>query len=678
MTEQRKIYSVAEVNRKARVVLESGVGELWVEGELSRVTLHGSGHWYFTLKDESAAVSCAMFARDNARVLFRPQDGMKVHLFARPSMFESSGRYQLIASMMEPAGKGNLQEQFEKLKAKLAAEGLFDAERKKPLPLLPRRIGVVTSPTGAAVRDIIHVLTRRFPNIQVLLAPVKVQGEGAAKSIAAAIDYLNKVDQASRLTRDKRDACSTFFNPHLALEIHARNLPHWTQEGMTYFVTFRLADSIPAAKLRQWSNDREIWMKDHAEPYSDEEKNEYHRLFSEQIQGWLDAGMGSCLLKKPAVAKLVGDALMKFDGERYDLGEWVVMPNHVHLLVTPRSGHELPDLLHSWKSYTAHEIAKLEEVDGAVWQHESYDHIVRSPEQLIHFENYIHENPGRAGVKVEQASRLQCVFREGKRDACSTLPIDVLIVGRGGGSIEDLWAFNEEVLARAIAASDIPVISAVGHEIDFTIADFVADVRAPTPSAAAELAVREKSELEESVALLNQRLARALKAMLQDFRLRLSRQAHSYVFREPEALVRQYRQRILALEVRMGDLLRFEVQAVLQRLDRANVRLAHLLESSVQQAHQRVDELSMTMQYRMERRAERDQQKLQRLAAQLRMLDPLAVLGRGYSLTSRADGTVVRSADSVELGDVLTTRLADGFLVSTTTERRINLFEEDQ
>ncbi|MBN2704717.1 MAG: exodeoxyribonuclease VII large subunit [Pontiellaceae bacterium] len=660
MSDKRRVYSVAEVNRKARMVLESGIGEVWVEGELSRVTIHSSGHWYFTLKDESAAVSCMMFRKDNVRVSFRPKDGMKVQLFARPSLYESGGRYQLIASAIEEAGKGNLQEQFEKLKAKLAAEGLFDAERKKPLPLLPRRIGVVTSPTGAAVRDIIQVLTRRFPNIQVLLAPVKVQGEGAAKSIAAAIDYLNKVGQASRLTRGKRDACTTFFNPHLPLEIHARNLPHWTQEGMTYFVTFRLADSIPAAKLRQWSNDREIWMKDHDEPYSDEEKNEYHRLFSEKIQGWLDAGMGSCLLKKPAVAKLVGDALMKFDGDRYDLGEWVVMPNHVHLLVTPRSGYTLSDLLHSWKSYTAHEIAKLEGVDGAVWQHESYDHIVRSPEQLVHFENYIHENPGRAGVKVEQASRLQCVSGEGKRDACSTLPLDVLIVGRGGGSIEDLWAFNEEVVARAIARSEIPVISAVGHEIDFTISDFTADVRAPTPSAAAELAVREKSELVEAVARCDRQLRQALRAMVQEFRLRLNRQAHSYVFREPENLVRQYRQRLRSLETRMGDLLKLGVQQGNRRIENAHVRAVHALEGAVQQRYQRVDECSVLMRHRMERKAERERYRLERIQGQLRMLNPLAVLGRGYSLTRRPDGSVVRSATVLASGDTIITQFADG------------------
>ncbi len=437
MGSERKIYSVAEINRKARMVLESGIGEIWVEGELSRVTVHSSGHWYFTLKDEAAAVSCAMFRNDNARVTFRPMDGMKVQLHARPSVFESSGRYQLIAVEMEEAGKGNLQEQFERLKARLAAEGLFDVERKQALPLLPRKIGIVTSPTGAAIRDIINVLTRRFPNIGILLVPVKVQGAGAEQGIAKAIEYLN--------TRDD---------------------------------------------------------------------------------------------------------------------------------------------------------------------------------------------------------------------------IDVMIVGRGGGSIEDLWNFNEEIVARAIADSRIPVISAVGHEIDFTISDFAADVRAPTPSAAAELAVREKGELEDLMTLYHRRLRQSLKTLAQDCRLRLNRQAQSYVFREPGNLVRQYRQNIRSMEIRMADLLKLGAQRRAQRVENANTNMSHLLLSSVQQTHQRIDELGMTMRHRVDRKIEGEQQRVQRLEGQLRMLNPLAVLGRGYSLTRRPDGTVVRSAASLEIGDDVVTQFADGKIFS--------------
>ncbi|MEN7972302.1 MAG: exodeoxyribonuclease VII large subunit [Verrucomicrobiota bacterium] len=442
MESKRQIYSVAEVNRKARMVLEGGIGELWVEGELSRVTIHSSGHWYFTLKDEAAAVSCAMFRNDNGRVGFKPKDGLKVQMLARPSLYEANGRYQLIASEMEEAGKGSLQAQFEKLKAKLAAEGMFDESRKKPLPILPRKIGVVTSPTGAAIRDIINVLTRRFPNIEILLIPAKVQGAGAEQGIAKAINYLN--------TR--------------------------------------------------------------------------------------------------------GD-------------------------------------------------------------------------------------------------------------------IDVMIVGRGGGSIEDLWAFNEEIVAQAIAESEVPVISAVGHEIDFTIADFVADVRAPTPSAAAELAVREKADLEGEMALYERRLRQGLKTMAQDFRLRLNRAAHSYVFREPSVLVNRYRQSVDLLRTRLPELLRYGAADRRQRLERAETKMTHLLQSGIQQAHQHIDELGMAMQNRMERKTERDRQKLQQLESQLRMLNPLSVLGRGYSLTRKPDGTVIRSAAAVEEGDTIITQLADGKVVSNVVEK---------
>ena len=298
---------------------------------------------------------------------------------------------------------------------------------------------------------------------------------------------------------------------------------------------------------------------------------------------------------------------------------------------------------------------------GTVWQDESYDHIVRSPNQLTFYTDYLRKNFTQSGeTALLQVDRLE---------AHPTLPIDVLIVGRGGGSIEDLWAFNEEVVARAIFESVIPVISAVGHEIDFTIADFVADVRAPTPSAAAELAVREIGDLEGEVSLYDRRLKQSLKTMNQDFRLRLNRAAHSYVFREPATLVKQYRQHVQSLETRMGDLLKLDAREKVQRLERSHVRMAHLLQSGVQQAHQRVDELGMVLRHEMERKAERDQQKLQGLEKQLRMLNPLAVLGRGYSLTRKPDGTVVRTKDDVEVGEPLVTQLADGKLISNITEK---------
>ena len=220
MDDRRKIYSVAELNRAARFTLENGIGEVWVEGEISRMIHQASGHWYFTLKDEAAAVSCAMFKQNNASVLFVPKDGLKVRLLAQASLYEPRGSYQLLAKKMEEAGKGSLQEQFEKLKAKLAAEGLFDESRKKPLPMLPQKIGVVTSPTGAAIRDIINVLTRRFPNIEILLAPVTVQGDGAAKSIAAAIEFLNNVGQASSLSKSQETNYFTQSNRTAIVQIN--------------------------------------------------------------------------------------------------------------------------------------------------------------------------------------------------------------------------------------------------------------------------------------------------------------------------------------------------------------------------------------------------------------------------------------------------------------------------
>ena len=457
MDEKRNILSVAELNRKARLTLENGIGEVWVEGEISRLTRHANGHWYFTLKDEAAAVSCAMFKQNNMMVLFEPKDGDKVHVLGQASLYEARGSYQLIARAMEEAGKGNLQEQFEKLKAKLAAEGLFDADRKKPLPMLPRKIGVVTSPTGAAVRDIINVLTRRFPNIEILLAPVTVQGPTAAASIAKAIEYLNKVEQASRLPN--------------------------------------------------------------------QEKNE--------------------------------------------------------------------------------------------------------------------------------------------RDACTTF--DLLIVGRGGGSIEDLWAFNEEVVARAIAASEIPVISAVGHEIDFTIADFVADVRAPTPSAAAELAVPVQAELQEQIRRLAARLSGSLqnRALILRERIPGLRQAMTQTLRSS---LQQRQQRVDEAALRLSHELKNSVTSQKQRLPRLQQSLTHNLQTTVTRKRQTLPGLQQAMAHQLQRAVAEKKQNLKRLEAQLRALSPLGVLDRGYSITETADGTVVRDAADVHTGDTLRTRFAKGTITSKVIE----------
>lgn len=397
MDESRKIYSVAELNRAARRTLENGIGEVWVEGEISRFTRHASGHWYFTLKDKAAAVSCAMFKQNNAGILFHPKDGINVFVLGQASLYEARGNYQLIVRSMEEAGKGSLQEQFEKLKAKLAAEGLFDETRKKPLPMRPKKIGVVTSPTGAAVRDIIQVLSRRFPNLGILLAPVTVQGDGAAKKISRAIEYLN--------TR----------------------------------------------------ND-----------------------------------------------------------------------------------------------------------------------------------------------------------------------IDLIIAGRGGGSLEDLWAFNEEIVARAIAASKIPIISAVGHEIDFTIADFVADLRAPTPSAAAELAVPVQSELETE---------------------------------------------ITRLAARLGGSLHTRALVLRERIPGFRKTMEHALYGGLQQRQQRIDQSALTLSHRLQSAVGERKQDVKRLNAQLRVLNPLGVLNRGYSLTETENGDVVRDAQKLKKGDQLTTRFAKGTIRSEVKEK---------
>ncbi|MDP6848143.1 MAG: exodeoxyribonuclease VII large subunit, partial [Kiritimatiellia bacterium] len=358
--------------------------------------------------------------RGNQRTLtFQPANGIKVRVFGEISVYERKGNYQIIIRQMEEGGKGALQERFEKLKKKLKEEGLFDADRKQPLPVLPQHVGVVTSPTGAAIRDILNVITRRFPNLHIVIVPVKVQGEGAAEEIASAIDLLN----------DK---------------------------------------------------------------------------------GGLDA----------------------------------------------------------------------------------------------------------------------------------------LIVGRGGGSLEDLWCFNEEIVARAVARSRIPVISAVGHEIDFTISDFVADVRAPTPSAAAEIVVGTKDAFQERLVALGQRLERQVRERLLRARGRFEAVAGHYVFREPANLADRYRQRIQGLGLRMN----YEVsrcrRETLQRLDDVSLRMAHSV------ALWRQDTAN----------------RLNRVETQLRSLNPLAVIQRGYSITRDADGNVVRRAADLVTGQHVRTIVMEGEFESEVIE----------
>ncbi len=395
--------------------LETSVGSVWVEGEISNVRRPASGHYYFTIKDENAQISAVLFRGNQRDLAFQLKDGLQVRAQGDISVYERSGSYQIIVRRLEESGVGALQAKFEELKKRLNAEGLFAAERKQALPLLPQHVGVVTSPTGAAIRDILNVISRRFPNIHLVLAPAMVQGPGAAEQVAAGIELLNR----------------------------------------------------------------------------------------------------------------------------------------------------------------------------------------------------------RGGL-------------------------DVLIVGRGGGSLEDLWCFNEEIVARAIAASGIPVISAVGHEIDFTISDFVADLRAPTPSAAAELVVGRKDAFTERLGVLQEALVTRLRDALLRARHRLTTARQSYVFREPRNVVRQHMQRLDSVEMRMG----------------------HAMSGQLTRGRQRLTNAGTAMQHAVGMRRERTRARLDRLSSQLRMLSPLAVLDRGYSMTTDAQGRVIQNAKDVKQGDRLTTRLGKGAVVS--------------
>ena len=436
--ESRRIYTVAELTRLVKQTLEDEVGRIWVEGEISNFRKQSSGHCYFTLKDERAQLSAVLFAgaQRSSRAV-QLADGMLVRLLGELSVYEPRGQYQLIVRQVEAGGQGMLMARFEALKRRLQDEGLFDAARKRPLPLLPRHVGVVTSPTGAAIRDILNVITRRFPNLHLVLAPVRVQGAGAAEEVAAAIDRLNALS-------------------------------------------------------------------------------------------------------------------------------------------------------------------------------------------------------ARAAA--------------GESDGPLSAPLDVLIVGRGGGSLEDLWCFNEECVARALARSEIPVISAVGHEIDFTISDFVADVRAPTPSAAAELVVGRKEDFEETLRTQARTLRQVLRQRLTELRGRLETARASHVFHAP----------------------RHAVQRTAQTLDALELRLKQALNGSLLRQRQRLDEQQRRLSQATPGALQRRRLQVAALERQLRALSPVAVLERGYSLTRTADGTLVRSVQQVAAGARLRTQVADGVIESVVDGRQVN------
>ena len=431
--------SVTQLLRRMKLVLEGGIGELWVEGEVSNLKKQGSGHWYFSLKDEGAQIQCVMFSaarREGATALI---DGAKVRVFAEASVYEARGQLQVIVRQVERAGAGDLQAKFEQLKRRLQEEGLFDAKRKKPLPFFPRTVGIVTSESGAALQDMLNVLSRRAPWVRVVLDPVRVQGKGAEIEIARAIERMGRPD---------------------------------------------------------------------------------------------DLGLPRC---------------------------------------------------------------------------------------------------------------------------------DVLIVGRGGGSIEDLWNFNEEIVARAIAACPLPVVSAVGHEIDFTIADFVADLRAPTPSAAAELVVPDAATLKARLALLRRRGERVIHERVSQGRSQLERLRRGVLQRDGERLLREPVMRLDALSDRLSSALESSLDA--SRIKLRELVLRHRGHHPTRVLERRFESLMTTRKQLEAACANAVQHKAERLmqmAGLLRALGPESAFQRGFSITLDAQGRLVRSAHELKAGDVLRTRFADG------------------
>ncbi len=439
---ERQVYTVSELTLRLKAALEEAFPAVWVEGEISNLRTPGSGHSYFTLKDEGAQLSAVLFRGRGRRVRFDLEDGMQVLVFGGLDVYAARGQYQLVVEMMEPKGLGALQLAFEQLKRKLEAEGLFDEGRKRPLPAVPRVIGVVTSPTGAAIRDILNIIGRRFGDLRILIEPVRVQGDEAPGEIIQA------------------------------------------------------------------------------------------------------------LLNLQTVAEL-----------------------------------------------------------------------------------------------------------------------DVVIVGRGGGSIEDLWAFNDEGVARAIAACCVPVISAVGHETDFTIADFVADLRAPTPSGAAELVVREKLAVVESLVDLYARLKQAVSAEVAAYRERVEYLGRRRVLTDPARALRDLHRRLDELQGRLRLGLRSSQRQVTHRLALATgalrsrnplARIAGGVALLAQLRGRLIGSAAHSVKVSRSRFAE--------TVGRLESLSPLGVLARGYSLTRLPSGAVVRSAGQVAVGDPLEILLHQGALGARVTD----------
>jgi exodeoxyribonuclease VII large subunit len=436
----KTILTVSRLTTLLRGVLEENFEQVWVQGEVSNLSFPSSGHAYFTLKDSAAQLRCVMFKGAVKNLKFRPTDGMGLILRGRISVYDQRGEYQLICEYMEPAGIGALQTAFIQLKERLAKEGLFDEGHKQQLPTFPRRIGIITSPTGAAIHDVLNILKRRFASLEVLLYPVRVQGEGSAVEIARAIDDMNR-------------------------------------QGL----------------------------------------------------------------------------------------------------------------------------------------------------------------------------------------------VDVLIVGRGGGSLEDLWAFNEEVVARAIYRSKLPVISAVGHETDWTICDFVADLRAPTPSAAAELVIASSVELRSQLEALDHRLCRAMEGRVTTLGMRIDNLRR--LLHDPSTMLGHLAQRADDLTERLARALENAVQRRREQFERMQTGLSlHNPGRQAERIRQQLSADSIQSERMIQDRIHQLRQTFGNLTARLDVLSPLRTLSRGYAIATRHDGIVVTSTAQLSAGERLTIRLHHGTAISRVEE----------
>jgi len=540
MEATRRVLTVSELTASVRRLIEREIGSVWVTGEISNLRLQGSGHAYFSLKDAGAQLNCVLF-RGEATSFSRNllSDGQKVVLFGDLTVYEARGQYQLRVTQVELQGVGALQIAFERLKQKLNAEGLFAPERKRPLPRFPRRIGIVTSPTGAALRDVIHVIERRNPALEVVLAPCRVQGRGAAEEIAAAIRLLNEW------------ACH--------------------EPGRAALPRSRFSVATAAQQHR---------------PTSDEFMGRKHGAGTKE----------ACHEPTPS-----------------DL-----LPPH----------EPIPSAL------PGGELVQLRNAECAV---RSSGSAIRNPQSAI--------GPGGVGGGAR---------------------LDLILVTRGGGSLEDLWAFNEESVARAIFESAIPVVSAVGHEIDFTISDFVADMRAATPSVAAELITEGVFASREFVTRASTRLLDLVRKRievdseaLEDLAGRLSR-AH------PRRRIQEQFQRLDDLQSTLLRCVHFGFreqsghwQSVAQRFLRLRPAMILLRRREL------LVQLQAQLGDQTRHKLESLQSRVQTAGARLRLLSPHNVLERGYSITQDASsGKIIRAAQDVRPGQRLRTRLKAGEISS--------------